>query len=467
MTEQVKAAAIYTRISSDQEGTGLGVARQEQDCRELAARLGWPVAGVYQDNDVSAFSKRPRPAYQRMLRDLRAGRLDAVLVYHLDRLVRRPIDLEEFNQVLDDAGVSSVQFVSGHSEISTDHGLFVLRSLGNFAALESAAKSRRLKRKYQQMAEMGLPSMGGTNRAFGYLNDRVTIDEDEAAVIRTLVARFLAGESWRSLTAWLQEQDIRTPTGGQWGSTRVRTMLLSPRLAGLREHNGVVVGPAVWPGIITVEERDRMLALVAQRKATGRRSPRRYLLSGMLRCSKCGGKMFAAARAEGRRYVCRSGPDHGGCGKSMIQAEPVEQLVTAGVLHRLASPALTQAMTGRARDDQQAERLAREIDADQEQLNELAGMFADKAITSAEWRTARDRIDTRLRHARRPLIDLTHTDSLEGLDLAGDLHAQFAELELERQHAIIGAVLDHVVILPGTPGARSVDPARVEPVWRL
>src|SRR5688572_22951930 len=65
-------AAVYTRISDDSLGTGLGVARQEADCRALAERLGWQVAEVYSDNDQSAFNGTSRPQYLRMLADLEA-----------------------------------------------------------------------------------------------------------------------------------------------------------------------------------------------------------------------------------------------------------------------------------------------------------------------------------------------------------------------------------------------------------
>ena len=92
----VRSAAVYTRISSDPDGTQLGVDRQEQDCRALAEELGWTVAEVYQDNDVSAFSTKPRPAYERMLADLREGHRDGVLCYHIDRLTRRNKDLDRF-----------------------------------------------------------------------------------------------------------------------------------------------------------------------------------------------------------------------------------------------------------------------------------------------------------------------------------------------------------------------------------
>jgi site-specific DNA recombinase len=64
-----QAAAVYARISSDIERSGLGVKRQVQDCRRLAASLGWTVAEDYIDNDLSAYSGKARPAYQRMLDD--------------------------------------------------------------------------------------------------------------------------------------------------------------------------------------------------------------------------------------------------------------------------------------------------------------------------------------------------------------------------------------------------------------
>lgn len=463
----MKAAAIYARISSDQDGTGLGVARQVQDCLALAERQGWPVAEEYVDNDISAYSGKKRPAYRRMLSDVAAGRRDVVVIYHPDRLTRRPVELEEFVDVLTRAKVV-VKFVSGDADMATGDGLLMLRIMAAVAAAESASKSRRLKRKHQEWAEGGMPNMSGRYRPYGYADDRVSIIPEEAAVIRSLVGRFLAGDSWRSLTAWTQEQAIMTSTGREFTTMSLRTMLLSARIAGLRAHDGLVVAPGQWEAIITPEQRQRMLDLVQSRKATGRRTPRRYLLSGLVRCSRCGGKMFAAARADSRRYVCLSGPDHGGCGGTMIQAEPVEQLVAAGVLMRLNSPAFADAMAGRAKDDQQAAQLAAQINTDQDKLTEFATMLAEGEMTRQEWHTARDVVNRKLTEARRRLAGLTHSDALNGLDLAGEqLEEQFAGLELERQHAIIATVLDHVVILPGRRGVHSVDPARVEPVWRL
>src|SRR3990172_6460650 len=107
----VKAAAIYARISSDPEGTHLGVDRQIADCQGLAASLGWPVGDVYVDNDVSAYSGRRRPEYDRLCEDIKAGTVDALVVWHPDRLHRSPRELEDFIDLCEAAGLTDVRTV--------------------------------------------------------------------------------------------------------------------------------------------------------------------------------------------------------------------------------------------------------------------------------------------------------------------------------------------------------------------
>ncbi len=76
--------------------------------------------------------------------------------------------------------------------------------------------------------------------------------------------------------------------------------------------------------------------------------PRSYLLTGMLRCGRCGNKLFSALRDQDtRRYVCLSGPDRGGCGRLTVVAEPVEALITEAVLFRLDTTGLADAIEDR------------------------------------------------------------------------------------------------------------------------
>ena len=99
------AAAIYARISSDPEHEQLGVGRQLADCRALAQRKGWQVVGEYVDNDISAWSGKPRPQYRQLVDDIRDGIVGGVLVWHLDRLHRHPKELEEYIEVCEPRGV--------------------------------------------------------------------------------------------------------------------------------------------------------------------------------------------------------------------------------------------------------------------------------------------------------------------------------------------------------------------------
>ena len=74
------------------------------DCRALAERRGWVVAQEYVDNDQSAYRGKRRPEYGRMMEDLKDGFIDAVVVWHLDRLTRHPAELESFFDAMSSGG---------------------------------------------------------------------------------------------------------------------------------------------------------------------------------------------------------------------------------------------------------------------------------------------------------------------------------------------------------------------------
>ncbi|VXB92875.1 recombinase family protein [Nocardioides sp. AX2bis] len=463
-----RAVAIYARISQDRDGQQLGVRRQLSDCRAEADRLGWTVAEEYVDDDISAYSGKARPAYQRMLEDLDAGHIDAVMAWHVDRLYRRPSELEQFISACERARVSDLHTVSGSFDLATGDGMLVARMLAAVAANESDSKRRRGKRKMQEIAEAGQPHGGGT-RPFGFLPDRVTHDQTEAEVIRQIAERVLAGESLPSVGRWMDANDIRTVTGKQWRTPVIRGLLLNRRICGERVHNGKVMGPAAWEPIISTETADALHRLLTAPERRTNRAARNYLLSGMCRCAKCGNKMVSSRRYETRRYICRSGLDGGsGCGSITVTAEPVELIVARATLMRLDSRELQDALAGRVRDDAQAASLYDKIAADEGKLVELAGLWASDDMTTDGWKRAKAIIEQRLTENRQRLSRLSGTRQLDAyLGQGGALQAQWSGLNLDRQRAIVKVLVDHVVINPGVIGARSVAVERVRPVWRF
>jgi len=154
-------AAVYVRISQDKTGARAGVERQEDDCRVLADRLGWTVTRVYADNDISAYSGKPRPDYKLMLDDIAAGQIDAVLAWHPDRLHRSPKELEHYIDVCEAARIPTHTEQAGNWDLSTPAGRMVARQIGAVSRYESEHKSQRVKAARVQSA-CGMAGCGPT-----------------------------------------------------------------------------------------------------------------------------------------------------------------------------------------------------------------------------------------------------------------------------------------------------------------
>jgi len=459
---------IYARISQDRDGTGAGVRRQLEDCRSEARRRGWTVAEEYIDDDYSAYAGKPRPAYSRMLADIAAGRLDAIIVWHVDRLHRRPIELEQFAATCQAASVSDVVTLHGDFDLGSGDGLLIARLLSAVAANESDAKRRRGRRKMRELAEAGAPHGGGT-RPFGFASDKVTHVSDEAEIIRTLAARALAGESITSLARWLDSENVRTVTGKPWRPQVLRQLLLNPRIFGMRHHNGEAVAEAQWEPIISPSQGERLRLLLTDPSRRTNRTARTYLLSGMCRCSKCGHKLLSVPRHGVRRYLCRASVGFDGCGGIAISAKPLEAWIADAVLYRLDTPALEATINGRV-DTEQTQALAAsaQLLADEARLAEVDAMFADGEIDRVSRRRMADQLQARIADGRSALAAANKTEALADLFGQGrELRQRWDTLTMERQRSVLSALVDHVVVHPASrTGTHGLDPSRVEAVWR-
>ncbi|CAN5827158.1 recombinase family protein [soil metagenome] len=463
-------AAVYARISSDDDHDALGVKRQQDDCRALAERKGWQVVGVHVDNDISAADKRKdRPGFAALLEQMQAGEIDAIVAGDLDRLVRRPIQLEEFVERCQAAGIRHLATVGGDVDLGTGDGLLVARIKGAVAADEVDRVRKRVKRKKLELAQAGRPSGGGA-RPFGYEPDKVTVRESEAAVIRETATRLLGGESMVSLCAELELTGVRTVSGRPWLPNVLRNLLVSPRVAGLRQHQGEIVGEAAWPAILDRRtwEQLRTVILAPDRRRVG---AGRRLLTGLLVCGRpgdgepCGARLVSGLNNGNRAYICRRAPGFDGCGRLAMVADPLEDLIIEAVLRLSDSPEFAEARARRdAPDDDDG--AAEEIMAAQARLAELAGMWAGGEISRAEWMTARKALEAAVEAAQRRVSRRRPTTALDGLDGPGALRAGWPELSLSRQRAVLAAVVDRVVIGPARRGYNKFDSERVDVIWR-
>ncbi len=458
--------AIYARISSDRDGDQLGVTRQVQDCEWLADRRGWSVVERFIDDDVSAYSGKPRPAYERLCAEIEAGAIDAVLVYDSDRLHRQPRELEAFIDLCKAARLTNVVTVSGDLDLTSHDGQLMARVKGAFAKKESDDKSRRVRRKAREIAERGGIS-GGGSRPYGYEVDKKTLVPAEAAIIKECATRLLAGQSLRSITRDLNARDVPAAQGGKWSEASLRRVLKSARISGEREHHGELVTTAEWPPIVTPAQGRQLRAVLDDPSRRTSKEPRRYLLTGVLSCGLCGEKLVARPRAGGeRRYSCASGPGLSGCGKIAVKAEPVEEFVVVAMFDWIDSPGLAAGLAGRPKEPD-SRRWYEQLEADQAQLEQLATAHGEKQIGFKEWLAARKPIEQRITQARKQLAKTTRTNTLDQYVGNGDeLRALWCDLDLSVQHSIASAVFDHVAVGPARRGYNRFDESRLTPAFR-
>lgn len=459
------AAVMYLRQSLDRRGDSAAVDRQRAACESLAAAKGLDVARVYVDNDRSA-TRGERPEFERLVSDVAAGTVGTVIVFHLDRLTRSVRDL---TRVIEAGQPHRLNIASVHGvgiDLGDPTGVAVATILTAVAAMEVQHKGVRQRAANRQRAERG--GAFWTRRPFGYDREggRVFVVEREAAAIREGVRMIL--EDGATLAAVVRAWDaegLRTTgknrtTGepGRWTVTKLRSLMLNPRYAGRRMYNGEDVGPGDWPPILDRETFDALE--VTLRDPRRRTAPddlnARYLLSGILRCGKCGAKMFAAPTTyRGRQrmtYRCQGGY----CmGRGM---DDVDAVVVAAVVARLSAPDAREVFTA-GEDVSALDARAAELRGRRDALAALLadGLMSPGAVREAAGKIGRELDDVEAERGRR-----AGTGPAAAVVGADDVAGAWGALPLEARRRIVRALM-RVTILPAGKGVRfSPEHVRIE-----
>lgn len=466
----MKRAAVYCRISRDREGAGLGVERQEQDCRELADRLGWRIVAVHTDNDLSAYSGKPRPGYAALLDDIRAGRAGAVLAWHTDRLHRSPVELEAYITVCEPHSVPTQTVKAGPLDLSTPSGRMIARQLGAVARFEVEHMQERAQRAKLQAATNGV--WKGGRRPYGYEADGVTVRESEAGEIRAATEAVLAGRSLASLAKDWNTRGLHTSTGAEWTYGALRRVLIRPRNAGLMEHRGEEVGLAVWPALVSEDTWRAVRAILTD--PTRRTTPgneRRWLMSGLALCGVCGQTVRASSAGTagvGHRpaYRCRTNS-----GSHVVRdAATLDEFIASVVVERLSRTDAAELL----RRDQRADTTELHIEAVavRQRLTDLAAMYADGGVDARQLREGSERLRTRLDDLERQIADAARTSTLAAFT-SDDPRTIWDGLDLAQQRAVVNALMTVTIQrsrrgrTPGWKlGERYFDPTSIEITWR-
>ena len=290
------------------------------------------------------------------------------------------------------------------------------------------------------------PPLAPARRAFGHTADRAGVAPAEAAAIVDAAGRVLAGETLSAIVRDWNARGLTTAAGGPWRVNSLSSLLVQPRLT----------RP---PQILDEHTHARLVTLHASRGKGSRRATRRYLLTGLLRCWRCGGSMRGMPRTKGADlYVC-PGPPHGGCSGTAVTADHAEEAVGAMVLARLDCASLPGSVSTGPDS-------ARQLADHRQRLAELGELWASGQISRQEWLALRRSVGDRAQAAEAKVAREGRLAAVRALAGTGPaLTAQWPAMTIDERRAIVHALVDHVVVLAAEPPRQVFRPERLQPRW--
>jgi site-specific DNA recombinase len=404
--------AIYTRKSTeeglDQEFNSLDAQRESGEAYiKSQAHEGWVCLAERYDDGGFTGGNMERPALQRLMADIEAGKIDAVVVYKVDRLSRSLLDFARMMETFDRRGVSFVS-VTQQFNTATSMGRLVLNVLLSFAQFEREIISERTRDKVAAARRKG--KWSGGLPPLGYDVDRATrkliVNEEEANRVRQVfrlylrerallpVVRELDRRSWRT-KRWVTSKGVER--GGRlFAKTDLYQLLTNVAYLGKVRYK-TEIHPGEHRAIVGDETWARVQAILRENGQAGRPTDRTKsgaLLAGLLRCRPCGCAMTPAHAAKNgkryRYYTCTNAQKRGrrACPSRSLPAAEVERFVLGklgdvngvNVAHPADQARLIRALVERVEYDGAESALSISLFADSE--SRLAALKADETEAS-------------------------------------------------------------------------------------
>lgn len=332
--------AIYARqsVASELQFGSIQAQREAVEAYVKSQRGdGWEALGEHYDDGGYSGADVERPAFQRLLADVTAGRVDVIAVYKIDRVSRSLADFVRFTQLLDQRGVGFVSITQSF-DTRTSMGRLTLNILASFSQFERETISERTRDKMMATRKKGLWTGGRPPLGYDVVDKKLVVNAAEAETVREVFAVYMDAGSLIPAVQELARRGVRTKKlRTPFTKTSVHALLTNPIYCG-KAKCGKEVVDGVHDAIVDAAVWNAAQAQLRVQRRPGSDAPRNNrlgaLLRGILFCGKCGAAMVHhwSGREAGpiyRYYVCQTSMKQGAdaCTGSRAPAGELEAFV--------------------------------------------------------------------------------------------------------------------------------------------
>ncbi len=456
-----KTAVGYVRVSTEEQAReGYSLAAQERAIREYCGARGWALAEVYVDRGASAKSIAGRPELQRLLADANGRTFNALVVWKLDRLSRRLLDLLSIFDELEGHGVEPACIQEPLE--STPLGRFQRGVLGAVAQLERETIVERTKFGLAEKARQG-GLLGSLPVGYVKVDGAVLEDPEAAPRVRQLFELYATGAySLMGLVEWADQVGFRTPAGRPWHKVNLRTVLRNPSYIGKvayhrRKAKGeVALYDGAHPALVSAETWQRVQDLLSERRGGTPWTRRPYgkpthPLAGIVTCGECGHNMHAgsAVRSSGTRYRylrCGQVSTRGrtSCAQPNVRADHVEAVLAWYVAGMQLPAAAIDAVIAERRRELEASAPVVDVARIEAQMERWRRLFVAGDVDEVRYRREVAPLRAQLDRSRRPAVTLDVEWARSRLQQVGSMFTTKPEDEQRRfVHEVFSRLVVH------------------------